>query len=436
MGGTCQGVLGLIRTPRVLWIPVALAALLQALLFFNFTPEVAVDSASYMAQAESLAHTGAARNDRGEPDTVRTPGYPLFLAAFLAAGLGYPGAVAAQHLLWILVVAATTLFSFHVTGSTLAAVVAGLIVSIDLPAMQATNAILTETWATVFVTAAAWQTYRSVRTADTLTALMSGLLVGWVALIRPVAILLGVALAIAAWMTAPRAFRARAAVTLLVASLVIPAAWVARNWQQTGVATFSSISSINMLMYRAAGTMAIRDPGGFDANITRRQLELQDVACAAAEARFGRPCASIPITERASIYPGLAMPILMADPVGVVMLMARAFIMIMFGGGAVMMTMLTGLSESTARIVALAYTVPLAALAIAGVAYWRRVDRVAAWMMLVTIGYFVVASLGGEAYSRFRVPFLPLYAMLAGGGAALLIGSRSTVSRRSTDYTD
>ena len=28
--------------------------------------------------------------------------------------------------------------------------------------------------------------------------------------------------------------------------------------------------------------------------------------------------------------------------------------------------------------------------------------------------------LGAEAYSRFRVPFLPLYAMLAGGGAAAL----------------
>jgi purine-cytosine permease-like protein len=126
------------------------------------------------------------------------------------------------------------------------------------------------------------------------------------------------------------------------------------------------------------------------------------------------------------------MPILLADPVGVVLLMARAFIMIMFGGGAFMMSNLTSITESTARLIALAYTVPLALLAILGVSYWRRVDRIAAWVMLLTIGYFVVASLGGEAYSRFRVPFLPLYAMLAGGGAVALIYRRSggiTVSR-------
>ena len=42
---------------------------------------------------------------------------------------------------------------------------------------------------------------------------------------------------------------------------------------------------------------------------------------------------------------------------------------------------------------------------------------------MLTVIYFVTMSLGAEAYSRFRVPFLPLYAMLAGGGAAALARS-------------
>jgi len=418
MGRARTGVLRL--RPGVLWIPVALAVLIHALLFASLEPEIAVDSASYMAQAESIASTGAARNATGEPDTVRTPGYPIFLAAFLAADLGYPGAIATQHLLWLLVVAATTFFTFRATANMSAAIVAGVITAIDLPALQATNAILTETWATIFVTLAVWQAYRCARDGNLRNAMFAGLLAGIAALIRPVAILLGVALAVAIWI-ASRAFRLRAAAVIIVTSLALPSMWIARNYAQTGVATFSSIGGMNMLLFRAAGTLAIRDSGGVDANLQRRQEELEAIACHAAEAKFGKPCASIPIAQRATLYTGLAIPILLADPVGVMMQAARAFVMIMFGGGASMMSMLTGIAEPTARLITLGYTVPIALLAVAGFFYWRRVDRPAAWLMLLTIGYFIVMSLGVEAYSRFRVPFLPLYAMLAGGGAAAVV---------------
>jgi hypothetical protein len=81
---------------------------------------------------------------------------------------------------------------------------------------------------------------------------------------------------------------------------------------------------------------------------------------------------------------------------------------------------MTGIPESSTRLIALGYTVPLAALALYGLSYWWRVDRLAAVMMLLAVLYFVVMSLGAEAYARFRVPFLPLYAMLAGGGATAL----------------
>jgi purine-cytosine permease-like protein len=98
----------------------------------------------------------------------------------------------------------------------------------------------------------------------------------------------------------------------------------------------------------------------------------------------------------------------------------RAFIMVMFGAAANMVSRMTGLSESSVRTIAFAYTVPLALLALFGLQYWWRVDRLAAVMMLLVVLYFVVMSLGAEAYARFRVPFLPLYAMLAGGGATAL----------------
>lgn len=422
MGRAREGVFGLILpSSRWLWVPVAVAALLQASLFLTAKPEIAFDSASYIAQAQSLASAGDALNARGEPDTVRTPGYPIFLAAFLVTPLGLDGAVAMQRLLWIAMVAAVTWATYRGTRSNAASVIAGLITAGDLPAVQASGAVLTETLAALVVTAAVWEGYRAAKTHSLAVAAISGLLAGASALVRPVAILLGVALAVAIAIGGPRGLRTRLAAAMVVASLLIPIAWTARNYARTGVVTFSSISSINLLLYRAAGTLAIRDPGGVDANIQRRQSELEAAACRAAEAKFARACDDIPMTLRATVYRGVAMPIILGDPAATAQQAARAFVMIMFGGGANFLSTWTGISESSARVLAFGYTMPLFLLAIVGAFYWWRQDRLAAALLMVPIAYMVAFSLGVEAYSRFRVPILPLYALLAGGGIAMLI---------------
>ena len=94
--------------------------------------------------------------------------------------------------------------------------------------------------------------------------------------------------------------------------------------------------------------------------------------------------------------------------------------MIVFGGGASLLSELTGISEPTARLLCLAYTVPLAALALAGIPYWWRRDRAWAWLVLLVVGYMFGMAMGAEAYSRFRVPVIALYAMLCGGGVERL----------------
>ena len=402
--------------PRALWLPVVMAALLQALMWLALPVEFTPDSTLYQANVESLLATGTARNALGQPDTVLTPGYPMFLAPFLATGLGYGGAVFAQHILWTLIVAATTWLTFRLSGNAIAAITAGLILAIDLPALQATHSVRTETVATVAVSLACWEAYRSIGIKR---AVWTGILAGIAALIRPVAILIAVPLALAVLIAGSSRPRRRIAVAIVAASLAVSSVWVFRNYAQTGVATYSSLGNINLLLYRAAGTLAMRDPGDFDANFARRRAELEATACRAAEEKFGRDCLTLPIVLKSTVYRRLALPIILGDPAATAMQAGRAFAMIMFGGGANMVAALTGMPESRARMLAFAYTVPLLALAAIGIVYWWRIDRLAASMMVLTIAYLVLMSLGVEAYSRFRVPFLPLYAMLAGGGAVL-----------------
>jgi uncharacterized membrane protein YccC len=90
------------------------------------------------------------------------------------------------------------------------------------------------------------------------------------------------------------------------------------------------------------------------------------------------------------------------------------------GGSASLLSELTGVGEPIARMLSLVYTVPLAVLAVLGIPYWWRQDRAFTWLVLLVLVYMFGMALGAEAYSRFRVPVITLYAILCGGGVAWL----------------
>lgn len=348
----------------------------------------------------------------------------MFLAAFLAADLGYEGAIVAQHLIWIALVAAVVWLVWRASGPARAAVTAGVITALDLPGVQSSMTVLSETVAAALVLAAAVCTVRSIRSTTARSAvrwsITAGGLAGTTALVRPIAMFFGVPLAIAIVAAADRRRRLAAAAALLAASLVLPGLWTLRNARESGVATMSSLGGINLLHYRAAGTLAIRDPGGIDANLLRRREELEQRACRQLEADYQRPCASLSWAERSGQYAATALPVILGDPIATGRQAARGLAMIVFGGGASLLSELTGIGERTARLVCLAYTVPLAMLALAGIPYWWRRDRALAWVVLLVIAYMFGMAMGAEAYSRFRVPVIALYAMLCGGGVAWL----------------
>jgi hypothetical protein len=434
---------------RRLWLPLAIAIVLHTALAVTVAPRFEIDSSFYHAQAENLVTVGASLDKDGEPETRYTPGYPLFLAAFLALGLGYPGAMAAQHVIWVALTAAVIWLVMHTSKSVVAASIAGLITTLDLPGVQSSISVLSETLAAATLTAAVFATFMSMRAAAASGAVgwavLAGLLAGATALVRPIAILLGVPLAVAILIGAdlsaearrakvdrqpphdaksaswgPRRWRILAAGALLVVFAILPVSWTIRNARQTGVATLSSLAGINLLHFRAAGTLAMRDAGGIEANLIRRREELEQQACRNLEAAHQRACTTLSWAERSREYSRVAWPVILGDPIASARQAGRALAMIVFGGSASLLAEVSGISEPAARIVALLYTVPLALLALLGIPYWWRRDRAFALLVLLVMAYMFGMALGAEAYSRFRVPVIALYAILCGGGAELI----------------
>src|SRR5688572_5494373 len=113
--------------------PIGIAVALHMVLALSVRPRFEIDSAFYTVQAQSLVDSGASLDVAGKPETRYTPGYPLFLAAFLASGLGYAGAILAQHLLWVVIVAATVRLVLRAGAGTTTAISAGLVSALDLP---------------------------------------------------------------------------------------------------------------------------------------------------------------------------------------------------------------------------------------------------------------------------------------------------------------
>jgi len=388
---------------RVAAIPVVLALGLNLLFFAAFRNHLQPDSLSYLVPAHTLVSAAAFNDAAGQPETVRTPGYPLFLAFFFALSLGVRTVVLVQHLILVSVVGATAVATYRVCGSRVAAVAAGIILALDLPSIETANTILTESVSTAFIFAVGYQAYRAA-TGDSRKALWhaaaAGLLGGWVVLIRPVALFYGVPLALFLFIAAKPGYRWKSAVVALLAFSLFPGFWIARNYRLTGHATVSSVAGINMLMYRAAGALAINDPGSFDANLVRRQDELQAVACQNLERTRSRPCSELSISDRASYYSNLGVSIILRNPGGYTREVLRGFGNVVLGGADAMLI--------ARNMHVLRYMVPVAALALVGLLYWFRRDRAMLWLLLLTVGYFSVISAGAGRYSRFAAPFMVL----------------------------
>jgi 4-amino-4-deoxy-L-arabinose transferase-like glycosyltransferase len=371
------------------------------------------DSATYLAPAGSLLHGLGFMTGPGEAETMRTPGYPLFLVPFLLIRHTAAAVVLVQHLLNALLAAAAYLVARRRIGR-LAAIVAAIVCALDTPTIHHANKVLTETLFTVGLFALAVLALRIARAPRLRTIACAGLLSGALVLVRPVAILLFAALAL--FLALERVAWRRIGAFVAIA-LALPLAWAARNAHHTGVFEIASIAGANMLGYRAAGAVAIERGGDFAEQLARLQTELSAEADIEIEDAMHIPDAGeLPMAVRNREYNRIGRRILLQHPRGAAMLTLRGLAVLLFDGDAEAIVIVSRMDEATIELAINAWTAALPLFALLGLAaLWRR-DRTLALLLALTTAYFFLISAGAEAEARFRVPVLPLLAIAAGAG--------------------
>ena len=214
------------------------------------------DARQYRELADSIAGGHGFQLTRGgalAPDLDRTPLYPLFVALFGTGWDRVPAVLIAQHAIVILTALLTAWWARRRVGSDLAATVAFVIVAFDLTTMTYASYLLTESLFTLLLTTAlvTWPIGKDSRATSRSVA--AGAAWGLATLTRPITFYLAplaILLSVLAWRTRPAAPR-RAAIAFLVGALVT-GVWMARNYAISGSAVLSTIEGENILHYRAA----------------------------------------------------------------------------------------------------------------------------------------------------------------------------------------
>ena len=407
------------RIPGVLATVAIVSCLTNFLFYLHFRTYVVPDTISYVVPAKNLIAGRGFTNAYGQPELFRTPGYTVLMSPFLMAGDGLKYLVVVQHILAILIAVGTALFVFRNSGSRLQSLVAGVVLAVDLPFITAANNLLSELPFTAMLTVALYLVWSGSQEPTQLRAiLLAGLLSGASVLVRPVAVLIFLPISLYLLLSCKQA-KLKAAVAFTVAWAILPGLWMIRNHHVTDHYVLTTLSSHNLLLYRAAGVEVAHDPGNIGDNVVRRQVEMKKEECQALGFGYVEECPQADPILRYQYEQKTAVPIILHHIPEYLKLTTRSAAAMMLGAGPSEVAEITHVPPLRAPIVILAVTVPFFLFAGLGLAYWWRNDRRFFYLTFLVIAYFVLVS-AGDAYSRMRVPIMPLYAALIGAGVALV----------------
>ena len=427
------------------------AKLIALAIVYSLDPDriVAGDTASYENPARALISTGRFARSLDEPErveTLRTPGYPVFIAAIFAVSGHSRFAVATGQI----AVSTATLALVYALAATLwnapTAIAALLFLALDLLSFVYAPLLHSETLFALAVVITALTGVRLLQTGAAPWALLFGSAAAWATLVRPIAYYLFVPGlgAIALYRLLNGQPRRRLLMIVLVAVLpwvALVEGWRFRNYVTTGRAEIAQITAVNLLWYRGAGIIAARDHISFWEARDRIARSLPDTT-------GWSPGAVGALYEREGLRLIAAHPLLFmrTQLIGLVKVLAgpgRADLFHYFAGVPYEETPAGALELSTPLlpqrlesdrlpvliplIYAMAYLVVLYVCVAFGVWEVARHERhlwashAFIWWLILCL---VVLAAGPEAYARFRVPVMPLLALYAGRGLNALLTFR------------
>ena len=411
------------RTLRLILLVALVIRAVVALVALQRGTTDAPDTVTYMRPAKSLVSVGRFDSDR-TPELSRTPGYPILIAVGELAGHAVPTTLALQVILSTATTLGVAVLALAMRSTPRVGVLAAAIYALEPTGIIYVSKMLTETMFAAVVTGGLISLTLWARDAKRVYLVAAAVVFCIAGFVRPIAYFAPVPLAALVGFIAWRYHRSsvRGAVLSSGVFFVIAAAplvaWRIRNAMVADYDNFAAISDVNLLYYRAAGVVARRSGTLIDSVQVQMHRELDVDAPLMATNRVARG------QERTARYHEMrrrARTILVNDPPAVALDWAAGAARTVFGRETSEWARLLGL-ETLSRpwiIVRVFLTVlwlPLLGLALVGLVRVRW-DLPLIVPALFVCSYLLVLGSGPEAYSRFRVPVVPVICVFTAAGA-------------------
>jgi 4-amino-4-deoxy-L-arabinose transferase-like glycosyltransferase len=354
-----------------------------------------------------LAGRGFVAPGQDLPVTPFTPGYPLFLAGiFAATGGSALAALLANAILACLTIGLVFAIGVRLLGPR-GGLVAAALYALDWISIGYVGQLNSETLGTMLLVLGVWLWVRCLREDRPVLPLLCGAALGAATLVR-VAMLLPVVVLLAAgfWMLRRSPLRL-GAMSLAVLALCLP--WCVRNQLVFGRLELSSAGPYNIAVLWVGPARSLSQ-----GQVARARLDVwqADLDHAYPGWRDWDPY------RQAEAAAALSLQWARAHPWTVIKYVAHGFVGSLLGPGQGVFESLVGPAPAALyrayRILGVLWALGVASLAAVGLVRSVRGRRESlVWLAFASAALAMVVAPGSAGHGRFRVPAVPLMAMLA-----------------------